>query len=239
MQYLDATLPSPEENLALDEALLIEAEQGRGGEVLRFWESPTPFVVIGIGAKVDQEVHGDHCQARRIRVLRRCSGGGTVVQGPGCLSYALVLRIPGEGPLTTIRGTNEVIMHRTAAVLSTLTRSEILAQGHTDLAWDGIKVSGNAQRRLRHHLLFHGTFLLDFDLPLIGELLPLPRLQPGYRRNRPHAEFVRNLGVSAPQLKKALRHEWGASEDAMRIPSEQVARLVDERYGREKWNLRR
>jgi len=239
MQYLDLTLPSPQENLALDEALLLEAEEGNGGEVLRFWESPTPFVVIGIGARVEEEVHREPCRTRHIPVLRRCSGGGTVVQGPGCLSYALVLRVPGQGPLTTVRGTNEEIMRRTATVLSTLTRQVISTQGHTDLTWDGIKVSGNAQRRLRRHLLFHGTFLLDFDLPLIGELLPLPGIQPDYRRHRPHAEFVRNLGVSASRLKEALRHEWGAAEAGGSIPGARVAELVNGRYGRDDWNLRR
>ena len=40
MKLLDYTLPSAAENLALDEALLIAAEEGTGGEVLRLWESP-------------------------------------------------------------------------------------------------------------------------------------------------------------------------------------------------------
>ena len=34
MKLLDYTLPSPAENLALDEALLLSAEDGTGGEVL-------------------------------------------------------------------------------------------------------------------------------------------------------------------------------------------------------------
>ena len=37
-------------------------------------------------------------------------------------------------------------------------------EGHTDLAIDGVKFSGNAQRRRRDALLFHGTILLGFDL---------------------------------------------------------------------------
>ena len=42
MLYLDRTLPSAAENLALDEALLLESEAGRSGEVLRLWEWPEP-----------------------------------------------------------------------------------------------------------------------------------------------------------------------------------------------------
>jgi len=48
MKLLDLTLPSPAENLALDEALLDAAEAGEmADEVLRFWESPQPLVVVG------------------------------------------------------------------------------------------------------------------------------------------------------------------------------------------------
>jgi len=48
MRYLDLTLPTPAENLALDEALLEEAERaGRATETLRVWEPREPIVVVG------------------------------------------------------------------------------------------------------------------------------------------------------------------------------------------------
>src|SRR5256885_263698 len=42
MYFLDLTLPSAEANLALDEALLLAAEDGRGGEVLRLGGGAVP-----------------------------------------------------------------------------------------------------------------------------------------------------------------------------------------------------
>ena len=56
MEFLDVTLPSLPENLALDEALLLEAEAGRGGEVLRLWEWPRPAVVLGAGGRIADDV---------------------------------------------------------------------------------------------------------------------------------------------------------------------------------------
>ena len=50
MQLLDLTLPTLADNLALDEALLLQAEAG-GPEALRFWEWPSYAVVIGAGGK--------------------------------------------------------------------------------------------------------------------------------------------------------------------------------------------
>ena len=52
MKLLDLTLPPPAENLAYDEALLNWCESGDGEEVLRFWESPEYFVVVGYADKV-------------------------------------------------------------------------------------------------------------------------------------------------------------------------------------------
>ena len=115
MKLLDLTLPSPAENLACDEMLLDAAEAGDGGEILRFWEPREHFVVVGYANKVATEVNVAACEARGIPVLRRCSGGGTVVQGPGCLNYTLVLRITADGPLHNIGIANQFIMRQNRA----------------------------------------------------------------------------------------------------------------------------
>ena len=54
--------------------------------------------------------------------------------------------------------------------------SAIQVQGHTDLTVDGLKFSGNSQRRRRKFLLFHGTFLLKFDLTLVTADVTLLRM---------------------------------------------------------------
>ena len=57
MNYLDLTFPTPEENLACDEALLDWCEAGDGPEVLRFWEPQQHFVVVGYSNRVEREVN--------------------------------------------------------------------------------------------------------------------------------------------------------------------------------------
>src|SRR5882724_8858694 len=100
MKYIDFTLPTPAANLACDEVLLDLCEAGAGADTLRFWQAREPFVVVGYANKAAREVNLEACQRRGIPVLRRCSGGGTVLQGPGCLSYSLILRISETGPLS-------------------------------------------------------------------------------------------------------------------------------------------
>src|SRR5205823_3839366 len=69
MRLLDLTLPDPAENLALDEALLLSAEEGTAGEVLRLWEQPTYAVVVGSGGSVRIDVDEAACAAEGVPVL--------------------------------------------------------------------------------------------------------------------------------------------------------------------------
>ena len=238
MKLLDLTLPSPAENLACDEALLDACEVGAGEEVLRFWESPTPFVVVGYANKVAHEVNVAACAARGIPILRRCSGGGTVVQGPGCLNYALILRMVEDAPTHNISAANRFIMERHRAALESAIcnpQSAIQVQGHTDLTINGLKFSGNSQRRRRQFLLFHGTFLLNFDLPLVSKLLRMPSKEPDYRASRTHQEFLTNLNCSAEAVKAALQRAWGATPADLRTPPSKLRTLV-EKYSTADWN---
>lgn len=240
MNLLDVTLPSPGENLALDEALLDAAETGASAEVLRFWESPTPFVVVGYANKIASEVNVAACEAKKIPILRRCSGGGTVVQGPGCLNYAVILRITETGPTRSISAANQFVMERNRRALASVTSdhapqtSGFRVLGHTDLALGNLKFSGNAQRRRKNFLLFHGTLLLNFHLPLISELLNMPSLQPDYRASREHGEFITNLNLPSETLKQALIKEWKAIADPVTQPLLPAA-LV-EKYNSSEWN---
>jgi lipoate-protein ligase A len=239
MQYADATFETPAENIACDEALLDFCEAGSMNEILRFWESSMPFVVVGYGNYVDVEVNRSACEQDGVPILRRCSGGGAVVQSPGCLNYSLVLNINRHPELTSITAANCHIMKRHAAVLSKRLGKKVSVEGVTDLAVDGKKFSGNAQRRKRTHLLFHGTFLLEsFDLSLLSRYLKHPSREPEYRGTRTHDDFVANLALNAEHVKSAVREEWGASKELKSIPNEPLRTLVATRYARSEWNFK-
>ncbi|MFM8471233.1 MAG: biotin/lipoate A/B protein ligase family protein [Limisphaerales bacterium] len=238
MQLLDLTLPTPAETLAGDEALLNSCE-ACGGSALRFWESPTPFVVVGYGNIVASEVNLPACGSVGVPVLRRCSGGGTVLQGPGCLNYTVVLEIAPEPALATVTGTNHFILSCLARALSPLLDNAVTVQGDTDLVWRGRKFSGNAQRRRRTHLLFHGTVLLGMDLSLVEKFLRPPSREPAYRQARSHEEFIANLPLSRDAVKRALAEAWQANVTQAAWPEAETQRLVRDYYSRAEWNQQR
>jgi lipoate-protein ligase A len=245
MQILDLTLPTPAENLAADEALLDLCEAGAGDETLLFWEPRETFVVVGYANKIATEVNVAACVAKKIPIFRRCSGGGAVVQMPGGLNYSLILQIIEDGSTRSISSANKFIMEKNRATIETIfkseignRKSEILVRGHTDLCLGDLKFAGNSQRRRKHFLLFHGTLLLNCDLALVGELLPMPSLQPDYRASRSHEEFVTNLNLPAEKVKAALAREWNAAEELKNPPLEEIAKLAREKYATREWNFK-
>jgi lipoate-protein ligase A len=235
----DATFKLPAENLACDEALLDECEGSDVPGFIRFWESSSYFVVLGYGKHLEEEVFGDVCAKENAPILRRCSGGGTVLQGPGCWNYTLVLPIANWPELETISGANCSIMKRVGDAVSSITDAAIEVRGFTDLVVNGRKFSGNSQRRKRRCLLFHGAFLLDFDLAMITRTLRLPGQQPEYRAGRTHGEFVTNLSLDRSKLEEAIRTEWSVTsvftDDRILAATEELVRT---KYSQREWNER-
>jgi lipoate-protein ligase A len=238
MRFLDLTFPTPAENLACDEALVDWCEKEKADEILRFWEADRHFVVVGHGGKVAVETDLAACRSRNVPVLRRLSGGGTVLQGPGCLSYSLILDIEKRKFLNGVSATNRFVMERLKSALALLIDGRIEIRGFTDLVLKKRKFSGNSQYRKRRSLLFHGTFLLDFDIPLMDRLLPVPSKQPAYRENRSHGDFLTNLHLPPDKIKKALKQAWGAAEELKDIPLERIEELVRDRYASKEWTFK-
>jgi lipoate-protein ligase A len=238
MRHLDLTLPTPAENLALDEALLEEAERaGHPRERLRLWEPAEPLVVVGRSSRIEAEVHRDECRRRGIPILRRSSGGAAVVTGPGCLMYALVLSYQLRPELRLIDHAHRFVLGRIAAVLRPLV-PEVTCRGTSDLAVGDLKFSGNSVRCKRDHFLYHGTILYDFSLDLIGQCLAMPPRQPDYRSGRSHRGFVTNLPLPCGPIRAALIAAWDATQPCTEWPRAATARLAVEKYNCAAWNER-
>jgi len=237
MRLLDLTLPTLAENLALDEALLLEAEDGRGGEVLRFWEWPTPAVVVGAGGRLASDVDAQACLVDSVPIQRRASGGGTVLLGNGCLLFSLILRFGRDPALKDVHSSYRYILSRLKDALAPLLDSAPM--GISDLAAAGRKFSGNAQQRKRDHLLHHGTLLYGIELAQLSRYLRSPEKQPAYREGRAHEEFLMNLPAASDQLRRLLIAEWKPESSTLAPPSMRIAELVAEKYGSPDWICRR
>ena len=167
-------------------------------------------------------------------VLRRMSGGGAVLQGPGCFNYSLFLNATHR--FRTVKEGFRYVLERHKKIVQALTGLEVALEGISDLAIGARKFSGNAQYRKSRAVLIHGTFLLDFDLSLIGRYLQLPSKQPAYRQKRSHLEFLTKLPVRSAELRERLQESWSARTALDKIPIDRIEVLVQERYGRKEWS---
>lgn len=250
MKLLDLTLDEPAANVALDDALVECAdaalaangdanEDGTAFEVLRLWEFSRPMVVLGRSSRIDQEVHVDACRHAGVEIVRRASGGATIVAGPGCLMFAVVLSYRLRPELRAIDAAHRFVLDRLASALRPFVPS-IVPRGTSDLAvvdssGGEQKVSGNSMRCRRDFLLYHGTLLYDLPLDLVGRLLRVPPRQPDYRRGRAHADFVTNLPVSREALRTAVTAAFGATQPETDWPQDETARLTREKYATPQW----
>jgi lipoate-protein ligase A len=236
MKYLEVTYDEPARNLGCDELLLDLCETAQTDEILRIWQPADYFVVLGYSSKIASEVNLGACAVRNIPILRRVSGGGAVLQGPGCLNYSLILHNARRGPFGDIAASFRKILEPHQRLLSRLLSQSVAIEGISDLTVSGKKFSGNSQHRKPGCTLFHGTFLLQFDVRLIQETLRAPSRQPAYRRLRSHEEFLANVPIDPPRLRAALREEWGADEPLDWTWGDRLEAVVRERYAREEWN---
>ena len=209
LTIIDKTLAQPTDNLRFEEELLDHCDANPSGGFLRFWESSVYFIVLGRSNKAEVEVNISQCKQDQIPILRRVSGGGTVLQGPGCLNYALILPLHHDPALHLIDTSNQYILEKNCHALKK-SIPDISVKGYTDIAIKQKKISGNAQRRKKNALLFHGTFLVNFKLDLIEKYLLMPSKQPNYRENRSHLNFIQNCNnyITKTQIKETLSYEW-------------------------------
>ncbi|QDV41626.1 putative lipoate-protein ligase A [Stieleria neptunia] len=238
------TVLDPAMLLALDEAFLMGAESGEIGPSFRTWEFPNPTVVLGRSSKADRETDREHCDRHGIGIYRRCSGGASIVGGPGCLMYSVVLSLEHAPHLAKIDEAHTFVMQR---VLTAAQRQlpEIRLQGICDLTWRNRKFSGNALRITRSHVLYHGTVLYAADLENVARCLAFAPRQPDYRDGRDHQSFITNVPLNPATLADDLAAGFDFAQrfdpPSGQVPEAIMARaveLVSKRYSCEDWRFR-
>ena len=253
--WLDVELPTVEENLALDEALLELAHEGLAATTcVRTWMATEPAVVLGSSCRVEVEVDLAACAADGVSVVRRPSGGGSVVLGPGCLMWSVITPYPAGTP--AIEAIHTGLLTPLAAALDAAlagspghaghTGRRVAHRGTSDLALvshatedaTDLKIAGTALRVRRNGVLYHGTLLDAFNLGLVSRVLRHPPREPGYRSQRTHGAFLANLGLGRATLERIIRLAFNATSQISDWPRDRVARLVRDRYAVSDWTAR-
>jgi len=150
----------------------------------------------------------------RIKVLHRSSGGGTVLQGKGCLNYTFILSKEKRPEIRDLKKSYQLILGQVVDALKVVgVQAMYLPISDIALVENQKKISGNAQKRGKHFIMHHGTILYDFDLQRIEQYLTMPEDIPEYRANRSHLDFVTNISASAGEIKKEIKNVFDAHDN--------------------------
>jgi len=227
MDVLCWSAPNVAENLALD-VELAKSAWSTGRRLVRFWWGDGPAVVMGSSERPEDVLDASACEALGVAVLKRCSGGGTVLQTAGVLNYSLITPAPGDLNVgASFRQSANLI----CTILASLGIIGV-PLGTSDVAVGDRKISGNAQARRWRALFVHGTLLVDFNFDLVGKVLLHPPREPEYRRGRSHRDFLvtlRALGVHASRIEiekaaiHAAEHVFGSASQRPGLTASQLA----------------
>ncbi|GBF96250.1 hypothetical protein Rsub_08795 [Raphidocelis subcapitata] len=163
--------------------------------------TPGPTVVMGISGKVHEMLDGPLVLERGVPVLRRFSGGGTVVVDGGTVVSTLIMQsqhLPGVDcfPAPIMRWTERLYAPLFSPYGEFRLREHDYVMGHQ-------KFGGNAQAITSRRWLHHTSLLWDFE-PSNMALLTNPAKQPEYRQRRAHGDFLVRLRDVMPSREGLL-----------------------------------
>ena len=243
MYYLNYESDSPYLNLALEEVLLEPYIKNSDAKLLfRSWYNQQKTVVIGRGEKINEQVHLSNTEKDSIPIIRRVSGGGTVLHGPDNLNLSFFLPFYHHHELKNLKSSYQVILSWVQSALRNSHQISSEINGSCDLVMNGKKISGTAQARKRHGLLHHMTLLLKADYEGMQKYLREPNKRPKYRNKRTHKDFVIGLKDAYPNFNltyflNELRAIIKAKETIALTPAQlSKARELCVKYRSQQWN---
>ena len=228
----------PAYNQAFEEYAFEHA--GPGEDALLLWRND-PAVVVGCYQNAYAEVDLVRAAALGVAVVRRESGGGAVYHDRGNINYTFITGAQAAGDYAAmiapvVRALDEL------GVPAAMNRT-------SDIAVNGRKVSGSAQKVKKDRVLHHGTLLYDADLTRLRELANGERgrfVSKGVKSAPwPVANIRDSLGGNAPTVEEfmdALRARLAPGAATVRLTGAETAAvraLADEKYRAWDWTCGR
>jgi lipoate-protein ligase A len=154
-----------------------------------------PAIVMGICGSSDDVA--SNCP---FPIIRRFTGGGTVVVDEETVFFSLIL----NGSDLPCSSTPHDVMRWSLGLLHPAFLPSTLCLEEQDYVLDGQKVGGNAQSFGRGRLVHHTSFLWSWQEERMA-LLSMPQRQPAYRAQRGHEAFCNRLSKYFPSKAKFIR----------------------------------
>ena len=258
---------SASENMAIDEAVLLETIHHNKPPTLRFYGWSRPAVSIGYFQELTKEINDDRCRLSDVKVVRRITGGKAVYHRDE-ITYSVVAGSSTGLFPDDIAGTYRIISLCLLRGLSNLGIRAKLAEtasigvdrkpdldaccfsvpAGNELMVDGRKICGSAQTRIRGGFLQHGSMLMTFDPVQTAALIlssDAPECQAELKRSVTAVNELLPSPVSAELLCFALKKGFvdelniEITEGELTPAEADLTRRLVKKYESDAWNLER
>ena len=246
-RFVDTGFLNGYENMALDEALLLNFKEG-DSPVLRFYGWEPAAVSLGRFQKVSGFLDTKKCVYERIPLVRTITGGGMIFHH-GELTYSITaskehLGIAG-GPVDAYRKVCGFLLefYRRLGLDADFAGESaggredfcFAANEQYDITVNGQKIGGNAQRWMKNCVFQHGSIPVDSVVAQARELLVSPS-----ENLAENSTSLRELGItdSYRELFILLEQSFFAPlEESGLSQAEQdtMAELLETKYTPESW----
>lgn len=225
-------------NVAAEEYLL----KTINSDCFMLWQND-PSIIVGKHQNALAEINLPFILDRKIPVIRRISGGGTVYHDHGNINFSYI-KTGDSDKLVDFRKFLDPI-------IDALNHLGIPAkfEGKNDLRVNGLKISGNAEHVYKNKVLHHGTLLFSSDLKILNQVFTCNPEKFNDRSVKSVRSEVVNISdllkkpLSVNQFKKKITDhvkKISGKADTVGLMSgdiTEINRLVDEKYSTWQWNF--
>jgi len=250
--------------MAVDEAVLLSALDGRSDPTIRFFQWEKPSITFGYMLDLNKELNIGLCRDRDVPFIRRITGGGVVFHGCD-ITFSIVfpkdLAPDTSSPLGSYRFINEIFLHvfgRLGFEASLLaqdngrgksrddSRNVCFVEPTTyDVLYGSRKLVGNAQRRRKSWVLNHGSMLFNSEYQGMADLIAAENASKLFSEN------CVSLNEISPKIKRAdvieafiaeLSDGLGVTVNMGELSDNELTtadHLATGKYSTQDWNFRR
>ena len=154
------------------------------------WIPDKVYVVLGASNNPALALNIDNVMNDNIPVLKRPSGGQTVILTPNNIVIAAVFFDKRSlHPKDVFQDINKLII----STIEQVGINNLSQMGISDITMAGKKILGSSIYRSKEALLYHAVLNLGEPVSTFERYLKHPTKEPDYRQGRSHSEFVTSL----------------------------------------------
>jgi len=176
-----------------DQQILI----GKPDNKLFVWQPDNIYLVLGRSNQGEEAIDKNQESIESIKILKRPSGGETVLLSSNMLVIATLIAIQkGMKPKDYFVKANDIIIK----TLSEFGVKNLSTKGISDISIGEKKILGSAIYKTSNAYFYHAILNIKEDISLISKYIKHPKREPDYRKGRSHTEFVTSLWKEGYQI---------------------------------------